>query len=91
LQGPILFQVPYPGVLVAKARSITSRDLNLVLYPSAEGGRFRIGISRLQPGGRYTCSEQNLTFAADETGHAELDVLVDGRTEMHMIPETNTA
>ncbi|KAL4939225.1 hypothetical protein BDV06DRAFT_225196 [Aspergillus oleicola] len=80
LKGPILDQVPYPGVLVAKARSHTSRDLNLVLYPSAKPGRFEIGIKRLRPNVKYIVKEQDLSINADEEGNATLKIFVDGRT-----------
>ncbi|KAJ5765633.1 hypothetical protein N7520_005192 [Penicillium odoratum] len=87
LQGPILDQVPYPGVLVAKARSITLRDLHFVLYPSAESGLFKLGITRLQPNGRYTNS--GIELVADATGNAELNIFVDGRTEIQLVPQIN--
>jgi hypothetical protein len=46
--GPILASVPYPGVLVAAARSIDARSLNLVLYPSGNSGTFELGVEGLQ-------------------------------------------
>ncbi|OGE55071.1 hypothetical protein PENARI_c005G07550 [Penicillium arizonense] len=55
LKGPILDQVPYPGVLVAKARSNTSHDLHLLLYPSAaseERHCFRLTLMESPQDGR---------------------------------------
>ncbi|KAF4473187.1 linalool dehydratase-isomerase precursor [Fusarium agapanthi] len=49
LRGPILSEVAYPVVLIAKARFHTSKDLELVLYPAADAGVFELGISLLTP------------------------------------------
>ncbi|KAL3474463.1 hypothetical protein BJX99DRAFT_260395 [Aspergillus californicus] len=86
LKGPILDQIPYPGVLVAKARSHTSHDLDLVLYPSAGPGRFDIGIKRLRPNANYSVNEQALSVTADADGNATLDIFVDGRTVVKIDP-----
>ncbi|KAL6364086.1 hypothetical protein LRP88_03519 [Fusarium phalaenopsidis] len=82
LNGPILSKVPYPGVLVAKARSHTSKDLELVLYPSADDGVFKLGISRLEPGGQYECQGKMVT--ADEEGNLSFSATVSGRTRLHI-------
>jgi hypothetical protein len=84
LSGPILDSVPYPGVLVAKARSHTSKDLELVLYPSARSGTFELGLKRLQPGVVYGFNQE--TFAADDKGEALIKVYVDGRTALRVAP-----
>ncbi|RTE76498.1 hypothetical protein BHE90_009047 [Fusarium euwallaceae] len=84
LNGPILSEVPYPGILVAKARSHTSKDLELVLYPSADDGVFKLGISRLEPGGQYQC--QGETMTADEEGNLSFSTTVSGRTRLHIRP-----
>ncbi|EON95759.1 putative linalool dehydratase-isomerase precursor protein [Phaeoacremonium minimum UCRPA7] len=86
LKGPILSEVPYPGVLVAKARSHMSTDLEIVLYPSADPGTFKLGISRLQPGKSYAYGMK--TLVADGDGNLSLDILVDGRTHVHLKPVT---
>ncbi|KAI8718184.1 Ldi domain-containing protein [Fusarium sp. LHS14.1] len=82
LSGPILSEVPYPGVLVAKARSHTSKDLELVLYPSADDGVFKLGISRLEPGAQYKC--QGKVVKADEEGNLSFSATVSGRTRLHI-------
>ncbi|RKK72612.1 hypothetical protein BFJ69_g9928 [Fusarium oxysporum] len=84
LKGPILSEVPYPGVLIAKARSHTSRDLELVLYPSADAGVFDLGISRLSPGQTYSYLDK--TVNADRDGFVKISVLVEGRTHVHISP-----
>ncbi|KAF2490591.1 hypothetical protein BU16DRAFT_518028 [Lophium mytilinum] len=84
LAGPILSQVPYPGVLVAKARSHTSKDLELVLYPSAAAGDFTLGVSRLEPGRKYTYGKQEAT--ADSSGNIHISVHVEGRTPVTLTP-----
>ncbi|KAF2810915.1 uncharacterized protein BDZ99DRAFT_519591 [Mytilinidion resinicola] len=84
LAGPILSEVPYPGVLVAKARSHTGKDLELVLYPSAAAGDFTLGISRLEPGRKYTYDEKEVT--ADSSGNIRISAQVDGRTLVNLTP-----
>jgi hypothetical protein len=84
LRGPILSEVPYPGVLIAKARSHTSEDLELVLYPSADASVFDLGISRLTPGQAY--SYLNKTVKTDKDGFIKVSVLVEGRTQIHISP-----
>ncbi|VTT58902.1 unnamed protein product [Fusarium fujikuroi] len=87
LRGPILSRVPYPGVLIAKARSHTSEDLELVLYPSADAGVFDLGISRLAPGQTYSYLEK--TVKADKDGAIRISVLVEGRTHIHISPTSD--
>jgi hypothetical protein len=79
-----LSDVPYPGVLVAKARSHTGGDLELVLYPSAEAGDFSLGISRLNPGRKYTHDDKEVV--ADPEGKIRISVAVDGRTLVKLVP-----
>ena len=69
---------------MAKARSHTSRDLDLVLYPSAAEGTFTLGISRLKPGQAYSYGEK--TIEADSKGEISIGVLVKGRTPVHIQP-----
>jgi len=85
LAGPILSSAPYPGVLVAKARSHDSKDLDLVLYPSAASGIFKLGISRLEPGKTYNYSGDK-SVKADANGEISIDVPVEGRTQVHLTP-----
>ena len=84
MKGPILSEVPYPGVLIAKARSHTSRDLELVLYPSADAGVFDLSISRLSPGQTYSYLDKPVN--ADRDGFVKISVLVEGRTHVHISP-----
>ncbi|KAF5652788.1 hypothetical protein F25303_2925 [Fusarium sp. NRRL 25303] len=74
LRGPILSEVPYPGVLIAKARSHTSEDLELVLYPSADAGVFDLGISRLAPGQMYSYLDK--TVKADKGGTMRRRIII---------------
>ncbi|GME23955.1 hypothetical protein GTA08_BOTSDO13860 [Neofusicoccum parvum] len=85
LNGPILSAVPYPGVLVAKAWSHTSADLDLVLYPSDRNGVFELGVEKLQPRGHYRISPDQ-TVVADEEGRVEFSVAIEGRTEVKITP-----
>ncbi|KAF5975919.1 hypothetical protein FCOIX_7456 [Fusarium coicis] len=87
LKGPILSEVPYPGVLIAKARSHTSEDLELVLCPSADAGVFELGISRLAPGQTY--SYLGKTVKADKDGVIRISVLVESRTHIHISPTSD--
>ncbi|KAF4437162.1 hypothetical protein F53441_13120 [Fusarium austroafricanum] len=82
LNGPILSEVPYPGVLVAKAYSHDASDLDVVLYPSADSGKFSMTVSRLRPGHKYKGLEDAVT--ADDNGDAVFSVLVEGRTAFHL-------
>lgn len=85
LAGPILSEAPYPGVLVAKARSHDSKDLDIVLYPSAESGVFPLGISRLVPGQEYAYGAEK-SVIADKNGEIKIEVPVEGRTCVHIVP-----
>ncbi|EFX00340.1 hypothetical protein CMQ_7342 [Grosmannia clavigera kw1407] len=83
LSGPILSHAPYPGVLIAKAYSNDSVDLDMVLYPSGDSGTFSLTVSRLQPGKTYSFPTE--TTVADEMGDATFSVLVNGRTHVHLV------
>jgi bifunctional N-acetylglucosamine-1-phosphate-uridyltransferase/glucosamine-1-phosphate-acetyltransferase GlmU-like protein len=87
LRGPILSEVPYPGILIAKARSHTCKDLELVLYPSADAGVFELGVSRLAPGQTYSYLDK--TVKADKDGVIRVSVLVEGRTHIHISPTSD--
>lgn len=72
-------------MLVAKAYSHTSKDLDLVLYPSSRPGKFTLGVERLAPGGAYSTTEHS-KLVADKHGVLSFDVHVDGRTEVKLVP-----
>ncbi|MBR2755893.1 MAG: hypothetical protein IKD64_08800 [Lachnospiraceae bacterium] len=84
LEGPILTDCKYPEVLVAKARSHTGDDLELVLYNGKEAGIYEIGIERLIPGQMYCIEETEESFIADQDGRVHLKVALNGRTELHI-------
>jgi len=85
-RGPVLADAHYPDVLVAKAFS-RGDDLELVLHPGSGGGRHTIGLARLRPGGRYALrGAEETRFTADAGGAAALDVVLEGRTPIHVVP-----
>jgi hypothetical protein len=81
LSGPILDEVAYPDVLVAKAASDGS-DLRLVLYPGAGNGPQTLRLARLQPDRSYrvTTNTANQSVTADSDGCAQVAVILQGRT-----------
>jgi hypothetical protein len=82
----VLVGVAYPEVLVARAFS-HGDDLELVLYPSSRLARPTLTVKRLQPHRRYEVTgAQTSTIVADETGRAELDVDLRGRTAITLRP-----
>lgn len=83
--GPLLMECKYPNVLVARAMS-TGDDLDLVLYNGANPGTETLGIERLKPGKQYTTKDANIQFVADTDGKASIDVYLDGRTTVHIVP-----
>lgn len=90
-RGPLLDEVPYPEVLVARA--VTDGEaLDVVLRPGGEGGRFTISLSRLRPGHAYRVSGAlQHVVEADAEGRAELEVDVPGRHELRVEPTTASA
>lgn len=56
-----------------------------MLYPSAEAGDFMLGIERLARGGKYRI-EEGATYVADSEGVLNLNVHVDGRTVVKLVP-----
>lgn len=85
-EGPLLAGARYPDVLVAKAFS-SGEDLELVLFNGAAAGLQTIEIERLRPDAEYaTRGAQIRRFRADAQGRAALDVFVDGRTMLHIVP-----
>lgn len=85
-RGPILEEVAYPDVIIARAVS-DGRALGAVALPGGEGGTFELGLARLVPGKRYRCAvaaESEVT--ADATGRARLRVRLHERTELRVHP-----
>jgi hypothetical protein len=84
--GPILDEVAYPDVLVARAIS-NGDDLHLVLRPGRESSTEVLQLARLQPARRYRVSGA-ITDAiiADADGRAELSVVLNGRSEVRVQP-----
>jgi len=85
LAGPVLAEVAYPDVLVAKAYSHDGKSLELVLYPGRAEGKQTLHLARLIPGGRYSAGGE--TFAADADGKASFECLLSGRTAVTITPE----
>lgn len=85
--GPVLEDCPYPDVLVARAVSDGS-DLSLVLRPGTAGGRHPLTVSRLRAGATYrlTGAVQD-DVVADGDGRARLEVDLDDRREVRLVPE----
>jgi hypothetical protein len=87
LTGPILDDVSYPDVLVARAIS-DGDDLRLVLRPGRENSSQILQLARLQPNRRYQVAGSTTeTLVADARGRAELAVVLSGRTEIRLVPE----
>lgn len=86
-KGPVLDEVPFPDVLVAKAYSHDGETLDLVLYPGKEAGRFLLEFKRLAPGKSYTLNSKTQGFAtADKDGKATFEVELEGRTALKLAP-----
>jgi hypothetical protein len=80
----VLDKAPFPDVLVAKAYSQDGASVDLVFYPGKKPGVFKLGFTRMQPGTTYTLAGQSKV--ADQTGTAEFDVAIDGRTALKLEP-----
>jgi Linalool dehydratase/isomerase len=88
LAGPMLEDVKYPDVLVAKAFS-TGADLELVLYPGAAEGVQELGIGRLRPNQSYKVSGARVDqLMAGADGNARLQVPLSGRTRVFIEPNS---
>lgn len=84
--GPLLDDVEYPQVLVARAVS-DGRALEAVLYPGDRQGRQSLGLSQLRPGSLYRCEGSVAAeVLADAAGTARVMVDLDGRTEFRLCP-----
>lgn len=77
-QGPVLDEVPFPEVLVAKAYSMDGESVDLVLYNGKEPGMFTLGFKRCKPGERYALMGQEKVV--DTAGTVRFEVKIDGRT-----------
>ena len=88
LDGPLLTEVNYPDVLVAKAFS-HGENLDLVLYPGGGSTQQTLGISRLQANAEYQVlvnGKAQPSLTSDEKGAAELLCALQGRTEILIQP-----
>ncbi|GHE80411.1 hypothetical protein GCM10017786_08150 [Amycolatopsis deserti] len=86
LNGPVVDEVPYPDVLVARAVS-DGDGLDAVLRATNGGGRFEIGLARLRPRRKYAVEgATDKTVVADDEGRARVTVDVHGRQEVRVIP-----
>lgn len=84
--GPRLADVSYPDVLVARAVT-DGADLDLVLHPGEGSTRAALLLDRLVPGREYRVTDRPLdTFGADGRGRATVEVDVDGRTPVRIVP-----
>jgi hypothetical protein len=87
-RGPVLEDARYPDVLVAKAFS-RGDDLELVLYNGGAPGPQTLGLERLKPHKRYSIrgvGADRMRFEADGAGRAQVSVVLDGRTAIHVQP-----
>ena len=85
-EGPLLQDVEYPDVLVAKAVS-DGAALDLTLLPGRDPGRHTLGLSQLQPGARYRCEGTvEREVGADAEGRASVTVELDGRRAVRVRP-----
>jgi hypothetical protein len=86
--GPLLDDVVYPDVLVARAVS-DGADLSLTLDPGRAGGlRSTLGVTQLRPGSAYRVDggvEERVV--ADADGAARVTVDLPGRTRVRLVPE----
>jgi hypothetical protein len=85
LKGPVLAEAAYPDILVAHASS-GGDDLRLILHPGLGAGSHRISLGRLVPQRAYRVVETGQAFCADSAGEARIEVVVDGRTPLHIVP-----
>ncbi len=80
LSGPVIEELNYPDVLVAKAVS-DGQNLEAVFYPGKGAGTFGMTIGHLTPLAMYQCTgaaEERLQ--ADDVGRLRLTITVDGRS-----------
>lgn len=86
LEGPQIESVPYPAVVVSRAVS-DGEALEAVIRSTNGGGRVDVGLSQLRPGASYDVTGAvDSTLSADERGDALLQVDLDGRRELRVVP-----
>jgi hypothetical protein len=84
--GPVLAEVAYPDVLVAKAVTDGS-GLELVLRPGNGPVRATLRIERLRPGATYAVTGAPVpSIVATVTGTADVEVDLAGRLEVSLSP-----
>ena len=85
-EGPLLENVQYPDVLVAKAVS-DGAALDLTLLPGRDPGRHTLGLSQLRAGARYRCEGTvEPEVGADAEGRANVTVELTGRRAVRVHP-----
>ncbi|KBZ61133.1 hypothetical protein K875_04084 [Mycobacterium [tuberculosis] TKK-01-0051] len=85
--GPVLDEVAYPAVLVARATS-GGDDLHLVLRPGREGSTEVLHLARLQPDRRYRVTGATPdSLIADAEGRAQVSIVLNDRSEVRIQPE----
>ncbi len=84
--GPRIVDARYPDVLVAKAVS-DGQGLSAVLYPGATPGVHGITLGQLTPGRPYRVVGGMVpTVTAGADGTVRLDVALEGRTPLALMP-----
>jgi hypothetical protein len=87
LYGPVLDEVAYPDVLVARATS-DGDDLHLVLRPGRRNSSQVLRFARLQPHRAYRVTGAlSESLVADSQGRGELTIVLSGRTEIRVLPD----
>jgi hypothetical protein len=88
--GPVLEHVPWPGVLVTKARSDDGIALDLVVEPGSpsDAGEHPFVLSAMTPGARYRVHGRgvDVELVADDAGRATASVPVTARRHLRVEP-----
>ena len=85
-RGPVLQEVPYPHVLVARAVT-DGESLSAVLRPGGRGGRYPVSVGRLIPGRDYRVrGAVPESVRASPEGIAHFDVIIEDRVELEVSP-----
>ena len=84
---PHIAEAPYPDVLVAAATAAHGR-LDAVLHPGRRPGMQALRLGGLRPGQAYQVSGPGARpLVADARGGATMQILLTGRTELHIRPQ----
>jgi len=87
--GPLLRQVDFDQAMVTQAVS-DGADLRLVLRAVGDGSprRVRLELDRLRPAAPYTAQADSgrVDFTSDAAGRAEVEIPVDARTAVRIVP-----